>query len=538
MDQNELQNKKEKLAADILNIARSTLLVNMRFLSAATMRLGLEPYRGTIATDAKTLRFNPDYIISLYKEGKEETVRAYLHMILHCLFLHPFSKAEPRLWNLACDIAVEAVIGEWGLPCTMVKADRRRRECAEEIKKKAGFLTAEKIYSYLRREELPKTTLVELEELFATDDHSGWQNTTYPSTSALSPKSGQSEKQSEEEKPQTDKTDADGENPDEEADGSKIDGKKSDEEADGSKIDGKKSAKEADSKECDCTDGLPQSAPNGSPNPEADGLPQPVHGGSRNAKEADTSAHEYRPVEREWKELAERLQTDMETFSAEWGDRSGSMMTALREITREKYNYEEFLKKFAVRTEAMKVNDDEFDYIFYTLGLNMYGNLPLVEPLEYKEAKRIRDFVIAIDTSGSVQGEKVQAFVRKTYNILKQQDTFGQKVNIHIVQCDAEITNVCKISSLKDLEAYFGSMKLYGAGGTDFRPVFEYVDRMVREKEFTNLKGLIYFTDGYGTFPQNKPQYSTAFVFVDDNYNNYNVPPWAIKLVLEAEDLQ
>ena len=39
-----------------------------------------------------------------------------------------------------------------------------------------------------------------------------------------------------------------------------------------------------------------------------------------------------------------------------------------------------------------------------------YGNVPLVEPLEYRDDKRIREFVIAIDTSGSVQGDIVQSF--------------------------------------------------------------------------------------------------------------------------------
>ena len=81
------------------------------------------------------------------------------------------------------------------------------------------------------------------------------------------------------------------------------------------------------------------------------------------------------------------------------------------------------------------------------------------------------------------------------------------------------------------------TMKIYGLGGTDFRPVFDFVDRLIDEGEFTNLKGLIYFTDGYGTFPARKPSYDTAFVFLDNEYNNPNVPPWAIKLVLQDEDI-
>lgn len=37
-----------------------------------------------------------------------------------------------------------------------------------------------------------------------------------------------------------------------------------------------------------------------------------------------------------------------------------------------------------------------------------YGNLPLIEPLEYKEVNRLEELVIAIDTSGSCSRELVQ----------------------------------------------------------------------------------------------------------------------------------
>ena len=80
-------------------------------------------------------------------------------------------------------------------------------------------------------------------------------------------------------------------------------------------------------------------------------------------------------------------------------------------------------------------------------------------------------------------------------------------------------------------------MQIKGLGGTDFRPVFKKVDELIKNKEFRNLKGLIYFTDGYGIFPERKPDYDTAFVFVKDDYEIPEVPPWAIKLVLEQKDI-
>ena len=239
-----------------------------------------------------------------------------------------------------------------------------------------------------------------------------------------------------------------------------------------------------------------------------------------------------------WEQLSQQIHVDLETFSKQKGDRAGNMLQNLQELHRERYDYSAFLKKFAVTGEVMHIDEDSFDYNFYTYGLQLYGNIPLIEPLEYREEKRIREFVIAIDTSGSVQGKTVQAFIQKTYNILKQTENFHSKVNIHIIQCDADIQEDHKITCQEDFDAYIKEMKLHGFGGTDFRPAFEYVDTLIENKEFLDLRGLIYFTDGYGTFPAKMPHYKTAFVFLDDDYEIPEVPVWAIKLVLENKDIE
>ena len=241
--------------------------------------------------------------------------------------------------------------------------------------------------------------------------------------------------------------------------------------------------------------------------------------------------------EERWKEISERMQQDLETFSKDRGDTAGSLMQNLGEVNREKYDYTAFLKKFAVMGEAMKINDDEFDYVFYTYGLKLYKKMPLIEPLEYKDVKRIREFAIVIDTSGSVSGELVQTFINKTYNILKNTESFFSKINLYIIQCDAEIQEVVKITSQDEFDDYIKNMKLHGFGGTDFRPAFELVNNLVKSGELSKLKGIIYFTDGWGIFPERKPVYDAAFVFIRQDNFNPNVPPWAIKLVLDKEDI-
>ena len=278
---------------------------------------------------------------------------------------------------------------------------------------------------------------------------------------------------------------------------------------------------------------LPDQCQSSGSGAEDSGGRQRQDSGDRESNSGGASA----AMERTWKDIAQRMQLDLETFSKLQGDQAGALTQNLRAVNREKYDYTAFLKKFAVRGEVMQLDPDEFDYVYYTYGLKLYKNMPLIEPLEYREVKHIREFVIAIDTSGSVAGELVQKFVQKTYNVLKATESFFSKINLHIIQCDAEIQEKVKITSQEEFDQYLKTMTIKGLGGTDFRPVFAYVDKLRREKEFRNLKGLLYFTDGYGSFPEKKPDYDAAFVFVEDGYNNPDVPPWAIKLVLQKDEI-
>ena len=140
--------------------------------------------------------------------------------------------------------------------------------------------------------------------------------------------------------------------------------------------------------------------------------------------------------------------------------------------------------------------------------------------------------------TGSTSGEMVQAFINKTYNILKQQESFATRINLYIIQCDADIQEAVNITSQEDFDKYLNDFKIKGLGGTDFRPVFQYVDELIAEKKLTNLKGMLYFTDGIGVYPEKAPEYESAIIFIDDEYNDYDVPPWAIKLILRPEEIK
>ena len=243
-------------------------------------------------------------------------------------------------------------------------------------------------------------------------------------------------------------------------------------------------------------------------------------------------------LSRKWQEINEKMETDLETFSKEASEEKGSFLGQLRVENRERQDYREFLRKFSVLREEMGTDPDTFDYGFYSYGLTLYGNMPLIEPLETREVRRIADFVIVIDTSMSCSGTLVRRFLEETYSVLKQNDSYFRRVNVHIIQCDEKVHSDVKITSEKELKKYMDQFELYGEGGTDFRPAFAYVDELLGMGEFDDLKGLIYFTDGYGIYPSRMPPYKTAFVFLEEDYRDADVPAWAIRLVLREDELE
>lgn len=238
-------------------------------------------------------------------------------------------------------------------------------------------------------------------------------------------------------------------------------------------------------------------------------------------------------VENNWKQISEKMELNLDTFAKEEADASGNLLEELRIANKKRWDYREFLRKFSVWREEIGVNDDSFDYAFYYYGLSVYGNMPLIEPQETKEVKKIEEFVIVVDTSMSCSGELVKNFLEETYDVLSENDSFCRKVHIRILQCDESVQEDIKIENQEELEAYMKELKLKGGGGTDFRPAFAYVDDLIQKGEFANLRGMIYFTDGYGTYPSRMPSYETAFVFIDDGQREIRTPAWAIRLVLD-----
>ena len=419
-----MNRKQEELGTHILENVRNELYYYFPYLDGAFACIsgkGSEETR-TIGTDGEFFLFSPEYLLELYVKKPEAVRRGYLHMLLHCLYLHLFleNQEDRRLWNLACDIAVEQIISREKIPVLETGGN------AKKIREKVfhilgnGADSAEKICRKLKEQTFP-FHLEELEETFHFDDHTLWDNCT---------------------------------------------GEK-----------GKKTREK-------------------------------------------------------WNRLLSYTAANRQDHRKRRGSQKGDQREDAGPIRSGRYDYKKFLRQFSVLREEVELDTESFDYIFYNFGMEQYGNLPLIEPLEYKEVNRLEELVIAIDTSGSCSKELVRRFLGETYQILSTRENFFKKMKVYIVQCDCCIQWYQVIHSEEEWKEYMQKITIQGRGGTDFRPVFELIRKEQEKRELQNLKALIYFTDGDGIYPRQKPDYETAFVFVKKTENMKLVPDWAYKLVI------
>ena len=239
-----------------------------------------------------------------------------------------------------------------------------------------------------------------------------------------------------------------------------------------------------------------------------------------------------------WNRLLSYTAANRQDHRKRRGSQKGDQREDAGPIRSGRYDYKKFLRQFSVLREEVELDTESFDYIFYNYGMEHYGNLPLIEPLEYKEVNRLEELVIAIDTSGSCDGETVRRFLEETYSILSEKENFFHKMKVYLIQCDCCIQDVKVIHSEEEWKEYSKDITIQGRGGTDFRPVFRYVKEQQEKKEIRRLKALIYFTDGDGIYPGSKPDYETAFVFLHKTEKMELVPPWAIRLVAEQEGVR
>ena len=126
--------------------------------------------------------------------------------------------------------------------------------------------------------------------------------------------------------------------------------------------------------------------------------------------------------------------------------------------------------------------------------------------------------------------------MEETYKILSNRENFFRHMHVVVIQCDSMIQGYTVIHSREEWEEYVKNLKVQGFGGTDFRPVFRLVEQMRTKGELRHLKGLLYFTDGDGIYPDQAPDYDDGLSsFSTGQCEKREVPSWAVRLNLNLK---
>lgn len=400
----------EELGIQILQNCRNELYCLFPALDGAFASLSYSPGKqtDTIVTDGDSIFFSPSFLCRCYGRNPAAVRRGYLHMLLHCLFGHPFHERD-GLWDLACDLAVEKVIEREQIPRLELRSSIRD-DCLSKIRD--SDISAGKIHGMLSSGCFPYP-IGEMAAAFRFDDHRIW------------------------------------------------------------------------TKACN----------------------------------AD-----------KWERIF--AYTRQNQGNRNPGTKGGSASERITPAQKNRLACRDYLHQFMQTREETDLDMESFDYIYYNFGMEHYGNLPLIEHLEYREVNRLAELVIAIDTSGSCSKETVEQFLAEMFAIFQEKENFFREMKVYIIQCDCCIQDVALIRSEEDWKEYGKSVVIQGRGGTDFTPVFRYVNNLRKKRELRELKAVLYFTDGDGIYPRTKPDYETAFILLQGAAKPELVPNWATKLLI------
>lgn len=180
-------------------------------------------------------------------------------------------------------------------------------------------------------------------------------------------------------------------------------------------------------------------------------------------------------------QLAENIVRSMvsEAVSKTRGNVPASIKQMIDEMMESKVNWRGILRNFVAKRRSTK-KSPTWRKRSRRLGTLVPGN----------KKNRKLNLVVAVDTSGSVSDKELALFTGEIQKI------YQSGADITVIECDAAVQNVYQYT--KKIERSNG-MTFKGRGGTDFRPVFEYILDPVKTK--VKPDAVIFLTDGYGPAP-------------------------------------
>ncbi len=178
-----------------------------------------------------------------------------------------------------------------------------------------------------------------------------------------------------------------------------------------------------------------------------------------------------------------------------------SLEKMVGDVLRPTVNWKETLRRFVTNTFAHTQTWAKPNRKLLAQGIRMPGMLK----------ENLGSLVIAIDTSGSIYADPkaTEQFLSEVEAICRE----TRPEEVHVVFCDAEVKGSVTFEH-GDVDDIFTSLKkvVRGGGGTDFRPVFDWV-----ENNSIRPAALVYLTDMEGAFPKQEPDYPVLWAKTTDH---------------------
>lgn len=197
------------------------------------------------------------------------------------------------------------------------------------------------------------------------------------------------------------------------------------------------------------------------------------------------------------------------------GKAPAGMDRYIEELSYPKLDWKSMLRKFIIREIPFNYSYNRPSKRSIATGIFM--------PSIIKESLEIG---VAVDTSGSMSPDDIKKCVSEVLGIIKAYDN----VKLTVLSCDAEVHTVAEVACEEDI----ANLKLKGGGGTDFKPVFRWI-----EDNKTDMKLCVFFTDGYGDFPQDAPRTKVLWCITEGGLELEKIPfGEAVYMSLKDRDQQ
>ena len=448
-----------------LSAARTRLILDKPFLGALVLRLPMQAadpsWCATTGTDARKFYYNPAYAEEL---RPDEAQFVLAHEALHCALSH-FARRGHRVkhrWDIACDYAINGILVEEGLtppPGALI------------LKEYQG-MTAEEIYPMIEDNDHSETLDQHLYDKQEDPAEGGEDRKRNPLDEQDNPSGnpgGEGESQAPQQQGQGDRPPPQDQPPERDDEGEGGSRQQPDQEADGGA---------GESMQPPPDEGQSELAP----------PPPPL---SETEKDALSVQWQQR--------LAGAAQLAQQ--AGKLGEGMARMIDFFLQPT---LPWRALLARF--------LNSLSRDDYSYTRPSGRRGDPAIFPSLRSPQM----NLVVAVDVSGSIHGDELSEFIAEI-DALKAQ----VRARVTLLTADARITG----DSPWRYEAWEQCRlpeQIEGGGGTDFRPVFDWV---VQNDENPDL--LIYFTDADGPFPEIEPDYPVVWLV-----KGRKAVPWGSRIQL------